>query len=229
MRSIVLCIFASSLCTIYSTPLFSMSAIAEAITFMQAFSKNPKEVGSLMPSSPWLADAITARIPQNSPISILEAGPGTGAFTKYIVQRMGKQSKLTAVELNEKLYNQLRKDYENNNNVTLINDTVQNAGTADEFDAIISGLPLNNFNSDMVADILEHYESVTKPGGTISWFEYGLGVPYLHALHPNSDHRENFFCIQKEIQKFRNKHETKTDFVWLNVTPAYVYHVTLKH
>ena len=52
-------------------------------------------------------------------------------------------------------------------------------GRDGQFDLVISGLPLNNFSSDDVSDILQAYSRLLKPGGVLSFFQY--------ILHPSGE------------------------------------------
>ena len=64
------------------------------ITKFKVFYKNVfshlKTTGSLAPSSRYLSEAMVRIIePKNSPLTILEAGPGTGPFTIPLIRRLG--------------------------------------------------------------------------------------------------------------------------------------------
>src|SRR5204862_1156065 len=50
-------------------------------------------------------------------------------------------------------------------------------GKEGQFDLVISGLPLNNFSSGDVRNILQAYGALLKPGGVLSFFQYILIRP----------------------------------------------------
>ena len=56
-------------------------------------------------------------------------------------------------------------------------DPCSSSGTKGQFDLVISGLPLNNFSSEDVQDILQAYAKLLKPGGILSFFQYILIRP----------------------------------------------------
>ena len=53
--------------------------------FLRQFVQSPRTVGAVLPSSPALARAMLAPIDFASARTIVEFGPGTGAFTREIV------------------------------------------------------------------------------------------------------------------------------------------------
>lgn len=66
---------------ICSTP--SKNRITDIILFIKQYIKNPKEIGSLTPSSNSLSKMMTDSIVGNGD-TLIELGAGTGVFTKLI-------------------------------------------------------------------------------------------------------------------------------------------------
>ncbi|MGH8597512.1 MAG: phospholipid methyltransferase, partial [Gammaproteobacteria bacterium] len=60
--------------------------MTNALTFFRSLIADPRRVAAIAPSSPALANAITAEI---TPISapVIELGPGTGVFTRALLAR----------------------------------------------------------------------------------------------------------------------------------------------
>ena len=78
-----------------------MSKLNDIMVFYQNAVKQIKLTGSIAPSSSHLAGAITSCIEShNQPLHILEAGPGTGPFTRVLAQKMGPADQLDLCELN---------------------------------------------------------------------------------------------------------------------------------
>ena len=79
-----------------------------SVEFFKGFLRNPKEVGSVVPSSRFLARRVldcgrvsTARV-------VVELGPGTGVLTREILRRMPADGKLVAVEISSDFVDVLR-------------------------------------------------------------------------------------------------------------------------
>ena len=113
------------------------------------------------------------------PQRILEAGPGTGAVTSCIVERMPMTIQLWMVELNPTFAAHLRTAFKQKPELRAVADrchivegSVQALGREGEFDLVVSGLPLNNFSSDDVRMILDAYAKLLKPSGILSFFQY---------------------------------------------------------
>ena len=72
--------------------------------------RDRRSVGAIAPSGRYLADAIVRALGHVPPRSlIIELGPGTGVFTKLLVQRH-PQSTVMAVEIDRELVNTLRRN-----------------------------------------------------------------------------------------------------------------------
>ena len=69
--------------------------------FLGQFLRSPGTIGAVAPSSRRLAAAVCAPIPERGEPIVIELGPGTGAFTAEIQQRLGGRGHHLAVELNE--------------------------------------------------------------------------------------------------------------------------------
>ncbi|MEJ8277947.1 class I SAM-dependent methyltransferase [Pseudonocardia spirodelae] len=77
-------------------------------TFLREFLRDPVRTASALPSSRALARAVTAPVPETGDPVVVELGPGTGAFTDVIAERLGGRGHRLAVELNPRLAASLR-------------------------------------------------------------------------------------------------------------------------
>lgn len=68
--------------------------------FLAAFARDPLHTAAVAPSSPWLAAAMTAPVPTTGEPVVVELGPGTGAFTDVLQERLGGRGRHVVVELN---------------------------------------------------------------------------------------------------------------------------------
>jgi len=90
--------------------------------FLKQFWKEKKMVGAMAPSSRFLAKKMLKNIDFNSEKVIVELGPGTGVFTKEIIQKMAPDAHLLVFELNDNFYKALKKSI-HDERVILIHDT----------------------------------------------------------------------------------------------------------
>ncbi|MFD0488690.1 class I SAM-dependent methyltransferase [Saccharopolyspora spinosporotrichia] len=76
------------------------SGPAGAAEFLREFVKSPTTTAAVGPSSRFLADQMVAPVPGRGEPVVVELGPGTGAFTAAIQQRLGGRGRHLALELN---------------------------------------------------------------------------------------------------------------------------------
>jgi len=71
------------------------------VAFFQGFLRNPKQVGSIIPSSRFLERRIVRTIGARSARTVVELGPGTGGTTRAVLAAMPPGSRLLAIEARE--------------------------------------------------------------------------------------------------------------------------------
>ena len=69
------------------------------LRFVESFLRDPLEVGSLWPSSSVLARAVVDSCEIKTGDTVVELGPGTGAFTALLSERLHGNGHLIAVEI----------------------------------------------------------------------------------------------------------------------------------
>src|ERR671939_135766 len=71
---------------------------AEGLRFLWGFIRHPKAVGSVVPSSRYLASAVARAVPREARC-VAELGPGTGPITRALLARLGPEAALLALEI----------------------------------------------------------------------------------------------------------------------------------
>jgi phosphatidylethanolamine/phosphatidyl-N-methylethanolamine N-methyltransferase len=212
-----------------------VSRLSDYQTFLTQFLRNYETTGSVMPSGRALGSSLCRYVGDGAkPQKILEAGPGTGAVTGCIIDRMRPEDELWMVELNPAFAAHLRSAFidkpafrEAASRCHLIEGSVAQLGPLSkdgQFDLIISGLPLNNFSSAGVQDILQAYAKLLKPGGILSFFEYILIRPAKMFVSVGRE-RERLKGVGEAIEGMLGKREFAREWVWVNVPPAWVHHI----
>jgi phospholipid N-methyltransferase len=199
--------------------------------FLTQFLRNHQTTGAVIPSGRALAAALCRYVGTGAPQKILEAGPGTGAVTGFLIERMRPQDELWMVELNSTFAAHLRAAFEQRprfraaaERCHLIEGSVQELGREGEFDVIVSGLPLNNFSSEVVKTILEGYSKLLKPGGVLSFFQYIL-IRDAKTIVSSGAERTRLKGVGAAINTVLAEREFARDWVWPNVPPAWVHHL----
>ena len=209
-----------------------MSRLSDYQTFLTQFLRSYNTTGAVIPSGRALGHALCRYVGSGSgPQRILEAGPGTGAVTGCIIDRMGGEDQLWMVELNPTFAAHMRRAFEDKpsfrdaaSRCHLIEGPVQQLGHEAQFDLVISGLPLNNFSSDDVRAILQAYAKLLKPGGILSFFQYILLRPARMFVSAGSE-RDRLKRVGEAIETVLGEREIAREWVWVNVPPAWVHHI----
>jgi phospholipid N-methyltransferase len=209
-----------------------VNRLSDYQTFLTQFLRNYETTGSVIPSGRALGRALCryvgdGRVAQK----ILEAGPGTGAVTGCIIDRMRHEDELWMVELNPMFAAHLRATFNHKpafrnaaDRCHLIEGSVQQLGQEGQFDLVISGLPLNNFSTADVQNILEAYAKLLKPGGILSFFQYILIRPAKMFVSVGPE-RNRLKGVGEAIEGVLGEREFAREWVWVNVPPAWVHHI----
>lgn len=187
---------------------------SEKIRFLAAFLRSPVSVGALVPSSPALGRAMLDGCDLTTAGVVVELGPGTGALTRFIVDRVGKDTKVIALEIDGRQVRTLRRHFPT---VKFVHDSAENLARflpgrgKRKADCIISGLPWVNMSSATRNRIVDAVLAGLRPGGMF------IAFGYVHAsLMPAHRHfRQRLLHHFDEVARSR--------IIWNNVPPAFVY------
>jgi phosphatidylethanolamine/phosphatidyl-N-methylethanolamine N-methyltransferase len=207
-------------------------ALSDYRLFLQEFVRRYHTTGAVLPSGRALASALCTHVGKgDKPQQILEVGPGTGAVTSTLVERLRPQDRLCLIEVNDAFVACLREALQTKptyravaDRCTLVHGRVEELPGHGTYDVIISGLPLNNFAVDDVRMILAQFSRLLKPGGVLSFFEY-IAIRSIRSRVSARADRERFRAISKVLNQTLTGREFKRDWIWPNVPPAWVHHV----
>jgi len=210
---------------------FAHSSLKDRMEFLGSFFKDPYKIGSITPSSVYLAKEITKSIEENKndrKLRILEVGAGTGVFTEAVIKNLGDSNYVfDVIEIDENLSLLLKKNFEKeieNGKVNIICSSILDWNPEYSYDYIVSGLPFNYFDCEAVKEILNKYESMINNGGLISYFEY-FGMSKLKPYFLRGDRKKDFLEMLSIICEFKEKFQVEAKFVFRNILPAVVYHL----
>lgn len=110
---------------------------------------HPTTVGAIRPSGPALARVATTTVPTTGSPAFLELGPGTGALTTVIQQRLAGSGQHVAIELDPWFAGPLATQFPEADNATgdatALRDLLGRRGM-DQVDVVVSGLPWAAFD-----------------------------------------------------------------------------------
>jgi phospholipid N-methyltransferase len=203
-------------------------------TFFTELPKRFQEIGSVFPSSRALSERMAEPVKlTESPVKILEVGPGTGPITRVILEMMKPSDQLTICEINGKLLNRLKTSLETNGNyqsnadrVRFVEGPVQQLGeqvSELKFDVIICSLPFLNFTPELADEIMSLFRKLLTPGGKLTFFEY-VGIRHISPMllsQTNRSRVKKVTSTMKRWQAFAQEHGAVSSKISvLNIPPA---------
>ncbi len=145
---------------------------------------------------------------------VVELGPGTGAFTRVILECLGPQSAFVALELDARAVRHLQQRFPQLDVVHAsaeeVHEQVVRLGRK-HADCMVSGLPWANMPTDLQRRIMTNVATALAPGGVFTTFAY------LHSrLVPSASRYWRLLStLFREVRV--------SALVWQNVPPALVY------
>lgn len=181
---------------------------------MSAFLTRPGTVGAVAPSSARLADVLAAVVPATGAPVVVELGPGTGAVSAAIDDRLPPDARHLAVELDERMVSYLRRSRPG---MEVVHGDARELGRllhergVDHADAVIGGLPWSLFDDAAQNAVLGEVGRVIGAEGAFTTFAYlhGMAIPAARRF--------------RATLRARFEEVLVTATVWRNLPPAFVY------
>ena len=182
--------------------------------FIKQLLAKPGSTGAILPSSEELAHRMVEFAAPAPDAVIAEFGPGTGVFTRVILDSLLPDQKFFAIEVNEEFAASLRRRFPKLHlYVGCASDVARCCAEegVDHVDCVVSGLPWAIFPDELQTKILRGMMEVMPAGGTFVTFAYlqGLVMPAGRKFKQN---------LKKHFSQVEN-----TGVVWKNVPPAIIY------
>jgi phospholipid N-methyltransferase len=175
--------------------------------FLRGFIKHPVMVGSIIPSSRVLIEKMLAPVDWDETKLFVEYGPGVGTFTRPILDKLGEDATLIAIDTNADFIGYLREDIDDprlvavNGSATDVAKIIHDRGF-DHADYVLSGLPFSTLPPGLGEAIGKATAGVIRPGGAFLVYQFSPKV--LDFIKP-------FF---ERIER---------GFEWINVPPATLF------
>lgn len=158
----------------------------QAMLFLKQYLRQPRDVGSVMPSGAQLTDLMIRALAAPGEGRIVELGPGTGAMTNALIASGIQASRLLLVERNAEFANYLHGKFPR---CAIWTGDAQDVPTLlaaraeAQVQRIISGLPLRSMDESVRRAIALAAGAALAPGGRLVQFTYlsGPPIPRAHA------------------------------------------------
>jgi phospholipid N-methyltransferase len=164
-------------------------------------------VGSIIPSSRLLIERMLKPVDWDNTKLFVEYGPGVGTFTRPILEKMGDDAKLIAIDTNSDFINYLGKSIDDDRLVPVtgsaadVEQIIRDQGF-DFADYVLSGIPFSTLPPGLGDDIAAATAKVVRPGGAFLVYQFSPKV--LNFIKPHFDRIER-------------------GFEWVNVPPATLF------
>jgi phospholipid N-methyltransferase len=175
--------------------------------FFKGFVKHPAMVGSVIPSSRALIDHMLRPVDWTSVKTFVEYGPGVGTFTLPILERLGPDAELIAIDTNAEFIDHLRHEVADprlklvRGSAADVRRIVADLGH-DKADYVLSGLPFSTLPAGVGDRIAAETAAVLKPGGAFLVYQFSAKVAEFIAPH--------FDTVER-------------GFEWLNIPPMRLF------
>lgn len=156
--------------------------IREVATFLKnAFTSST--ICAVVPSSMTTVKQVCREIPTDRPQCIVEYGPGTGVFTRYLAETLHPESSILAIELHEPFHQELC-DWRaatnprvnvvlENTSCTDVNELLKKHGLG-KANFTLSGIPFSVFTEELRSEIVNKTHESLRPGGSFFVYQYSF-------------------------------------------------------
>lgn len=162
----------------------STTKARRSLTFLAGFLKNPREVGSVVPSSRALVRRIVRLGDAAASRVIVELGPGTGVITKQMLATAASEAKVLGMEINPLYLRTLERDIKDDRLIihrgpaVEISEALASIGESSA-DLVVSGIPFSTLPKTEARKTLECVRDVLQPGGRFVAYQFRSEVRRL--------------------------------------------------
>ena len=154
----------------------------QALVFARNFFKNPKMLGSLIPSSRFLIKQLLRDVKWNDVRVFVEYGPGVGTISGEIVKRMRPDAKLVVFEINDDFVRVMKNRFQHDPRVHVLHrsaaevqDALRELGL-EKADCAIAGIPFSIMKEEDRQAVLRNTHAALRPGGSFLVYQFSSRV-----------------------------------------------------
>lgn len=168
---------------------------------MSQFARDPGNMGTLIPSSRFLARRMMNAADISHAKVVLELGAGTGAITTELMKRAHADAQVIILDNNPESIEILRTKLMHSRAVTLVHGNALNIceilreHSIEKVDSLVSSLPYTSLGPELTQQILLKASQVLSPTGHFVAFQYSPAI---------KKSLEQFFKIERSEIELRN-------------------------
>ncbi len=204
--------------------------IRDNVVFLREFIQEFETTGAAFPTSKWAAHALTHTLASpRKPLTILEVGPGTGAVTERILEKLQEGDHLTICEINPRFMKLLKAKLalkpnfkKHQDRIRFFEGPIQDLPEDRQYDVIVSALPFLNFDISLVREIFEKLGRLSKEQTTMTYYEY-IGLRSIARVVSSPRKKQRMKELDAFFHEIAKTNPMQCTKIWLNVLPINVY------
>lgn len=152
-----------------------------SFVFARNFFKNPRMLGSIVPSSRYLVSQLLREVDWQESRVIVELGPGVGTITREVLQRMRPDASMLAFEINDDFVVHLRQTVDDPRLRVQHRSGAEVETTLRELrlgkaDVVIAGIPFSIMPEDDRLAVLRSCHDSLRDGGVMLVYQFSARV-----------------------------------------------------
>lgn len=152
-----------------------------ALVFARNFFKNPRMLGSVIPSSRYLVHQLLRDVDWDRARVIVELGPGVGTISSEILRHMRPDAVLLAFEINDDFVHHLKQNFHDprlrvqHRSGAEVNEALREL-RLDKADYVIAGIPFSIMSNEDRAAVLRNCHEALAEGGMMLVYQFSARV-----------------------------------------------------
>lgn len=177
---------------------------------MREFFRRPQDVGSAFPASRRLVEAVLDTVDLSAARLVVEYGPGSGRFTRALLDRMPDDGHLVAIDTSPRFTRHLQQTIRDRR-LHAVSDSAQQAAAILQglrlkgVDLVVTGIPFSTIDPTVGAEIVSASAGLMNPQGQL------IAYQMRDAVEP---------MLQ---QSFAQVERTRC---WHNLPPCHIFRAT---
>lgn len=152
-----------------------------AFVFARNFFKNPRMLGSVIPSSRFLVHQLLRDVDWDRARVIVELGPGVGTISRQVLRHMRPDATLVAFEINDDFVRHLNENFADprlrvqHRSGAEVNDALRELGLG-KADYVIAGIPFSILSDEDRMAVLRNCHEALAEGGVMLVYQFSNKV-----------------------------------------------------
>lgn len=152
-----------------------------ALVFARNFFKNPRMLGSVIPSSKYLVQQLLSDVDWERARVIVELGPGVGTISREVLRQMRPDATLLAFEINDDFVRHLKQNFTDprlrvqHRSGAAVNDALRELRLG-KADYVIAGIPFSIMSDEDRMAVLRNCREALAEGGEMLVYQFSAKV-----------------------------------------------------